>query len=338
MHIDRGIVDCDLPAELQRLLRQVPRGRVTTYGRLAAALGDRVAARWVGEYLVAHPHDESCPCHRVVRETGVAGLYITGDTDAKLTRLRTEGVPITAGRVDLADPFERFEGGAPLARLHAFQLEVPGRLRLAPLRREVRHIAGIDAAYRDRTSAVGAIVVVDAESLETIWSTTVPCEVRFPYISGYLAFRELPVMLRAWDAALRDGPPIDAVLIDGNGLLHPRRAGIACCFGLLVDVPVIGIGKSLLCGRVDLAGMRADEFRPVEHDGEQVGLAVRSGDRSRPVYVSPGNRCDVVSAARLAKRLMTGHRLPEPLHRADRLSKESVRRPAGKTCPGALRS
>lgn len=325
MDIDRGIADCDLPSELERLLRQVPRGRVTTYGRLARALGDRAAARWVGEYLVDHPHDGECPCHRVVRETGDVGLYLAGGSDAKLARLRNEGVRITAGCVDLADPFEQFVSSAPLARLHAFQLDVPGRLQLAPLRRDVRFVAGIDAAYRDRSSAVGAIVVVDAESLETIWSTTVPCEVRFPYISGYLAFRELPVMLRAWDAALRDGPPIDAVLIDGNGLLHPRRAGIACCFGLLVDVPVIGIGKTLLCGRVDLAGIRADEFRAVEHDGEEIGLAMRCGDRSRPIYVSPGNRCDVASAARLAKRLMTAHRLPEPLQRADRLSKAEVR-------------
>jgi deoxyribonuclease V len=199
---------------------------------------------------------------------------------------------------------------------------VPKRLQLAPLRRDVRFVAGFDAAYRDRTTAVGAVVVVDAESLETVWATTVICDVRFPYISGYLAFRELPVMLQAWDAAREAGPPIDTVLIDGNGYLHPRRAGIACCFGLLVDVPVIGIGKTLLCGRVDLAGMRADEFRAVRHDGEEIGLAVRSGERSRPIYVSPGDRCDVASAARVVKRLMTRHRLPEPLQRADRLSKE----------------
>jgi deoxyribonuclease V len=324
MDIDRGIVDCDLPAELQRLLQQVPRGRVTTYGRLAAALGDRTAARWVGEYLVDHPHDERCPCHRVVRETGDAGLYIAGDSDAKLSRLRKEGIRITAGRVDLDDPFEAFASSAPLARLHAFQLDLPTRLQLTPLGEGIRHVAGIDAAYRDGATAVGAIVVVDAESLETVWSTTVLSAVRFPYISGYLAFRELPVMLRAWDAARKDGPPIDAVLIDGNGRLHPRRAGIACCFGLLVDVPVIGIGKTLLCGRVDLAGMRSDEFRPVEHDGEQIGLAVRCGERSRPVYVSPGNRCDLASAARLVKRLMNRRRLPEPLQRADRLSKRSA--------------
>lgn len=323
MEIDRGIVDCDLPRELRRLLRQVPRGRVTTYGRLAAALGDRAAARWVGAYLADHPHGVRCACHRVVRETGEPGLYVHGDGAAKVARLSREGVAVTAGRVDLREPFEQFETSAPLSRLHAFQLGVPGRLTLAPLRQRVRYVAGIDAAYGAAPGrAVGAIVVVDRRSLAPVWSARVTCAARFPYISGYLAFRELPVMLRAWDAARKSGVPIDAVLIDGHGTLHPRRAGIACCFGLLVEPPVIGVGKSLLCGRADLAGMRGEEFRPVTHDGEVIGLTVRAGDRSRPVYVSPGNRCDLSSAARLVKGLMTGHRLPEPLHLADRLSRD----------------
>ena len=104
-------------------------------------------------------------------------------------------------------------------------------------------------------------------------------------------------MLRLWRDLTASRPIADVVLIDGNGILHPRRAGIAACFGLLADVPTIGIGKSLLCGRVDVEGLRAGETRPVVDRDELIGLAVKSTDRSRPIFVSPGNHCDIEQAA-----------------------------------------
>jgi deoxyribonuclease V len=327
--IARGIVDCDLPAELAALLQQIPRGRVTTYGLLAEGLGDPAAARWIGARLLDHPHFARCPCHRVVRGNGEAGLYIAGDTGAKLARLRREGVEIVDETVDLADPFCRFESTRPLARLTEFQHTVPARLKLTALRRSMKFVAGIDVAYFSSDEAVGAVVLVDVQSMETVWTTTVRASVRFPYISGYLAFRELPVMLQAWDALRESGQRVDAVLIDGNGTLHPRRAGIACCFGLLADVVTVGIGKKLLCGRVDLDGMTANDQRPVIDHGDLIGIAVKCRDGSRPIFVSAGNQIDVGSAATLAKQLMSDHRLPEPLQRADRMSKDAVRQIKG---------
>jgi len=323
--IARGIVDCDLPAELAALLRQVPRGRVTTYGLLAEALGDPAAARWIGARLLDHPHSARCPCHRVVRGNGDAGLYIAGDGEAKLARLKKEGVGVADGAVDLTDPFHKFASARPLARLTRFQHTVPARLQLSLLRRSVRYVAGIDVAYVCPDDAVGAVVLVDARSMETVWTTTVRAPVTFPYISGYLAFRELPVMLQAWDALRKSGQDVDAVLIDGNGTLHPRRAGIACCFGLLADVVTIGIGKKLLCGRVQLDQMTAVDQPPVVDDDDVIGIAVKRRNESRPIFVSAGNYIDVASAAKLAKQLMSDHRLPEPLQRADRLSKDAVR-------------
>ena len=324
--IARGIVDCDLVAELAALLRQVPRGRVTTYGLLAHALGDPAAARWIGARLLDHPHSARCPCHRVVRGSGDPGLYIAGDAQAKLARLRKEGVEVVGDVVTLSGPFDDFESSQPLARLTEFQRTVPAKLKLRPLRHDVRYVAGIDVAYVAPELAVGAVVLVDAESMETVWSATVRAPVRFPYISGYLAFRELPVMLQAWDALRTSDHAVDAVLIDGNGTLHPRRAGIACCFGLLAEVVTVGIGKKLLCGKVDLNAMCADEQRPVLDQGDLIGMAVKCRDESRPIFVSAGNHIDVASAARVAEQLMSDHRLPEPLQRADRLSKDAVRR------------
>ena len=181
--------DVDLPRALRRLLQQIPRGRVTTYGRLARALGDAAAARWVGQYLVEHPHPRGCRCHRVVRMTGDPGLYIAGDGAAKLARLQSEGVPIVGDRADVSHPFVAFDAPAPLADLLAFQRAVPDQLQFKPLRREPRLVAGIDAAYLPDGRAIGACVVVDAESMETVSATVATAQATFPYISGYLASR-----------------------------------------------------------------------------------------------------------------------------------------------------
>src|SRR5690606_5346439 len=100
----------DLPRELMRLLEQIPVGMVTTYGDAARGLGDVRAARWVGEYLLAHPHHEGCPCHRVVRTDGSVGLYCTRSSEAKIGKLRDEGVCVSRGRVDLQRyRFDRFQ-------------------------------------------------------------------------------------------------------------------------------------------------------------------------------------------------------------------------------------
>lgn len=318
------LLDCDLRAELTSLLVQIPAGHVTTYGALADGLGDRVAARWVGEFLLDHPHGPDCVCHRVVRRNGDPGLYIAGDAAAKLGRLATEGVRISDGRVVLDQPFTEFTGPATLRRLTEFQNGVRSRLDLRTSRRPIQHVAALDVAYLSPRRAVAACAVFESAPWRLIQTHEVETTATFPYISGYLAFRELPALLKLWRRVTAD-VSIDLVIIDGNGILHPRRAGIAACFGLLADVPTIGIGKSLLCGSVDLAGLCAGDSRPVLHHGDVIGLAVKSTDRSRPIFVSPGNHCELSQAAEIVQDLFAGHRLPEPLHQADRLTKQRVR-------------
>jgi len=317
--------DVDLPGDLERLLAQIPRGRFTTYGHLARALGDVKAARWVGQYLLEHDHRRSCNCHRVVRLTGDAGLYINRDPGAKLERLRVEGVTVNDGKLDVAEAFDAFESTAPLASLMKFQLGVPQCLSLRQGPGPLQRVAAIDAAYAADGAAVGAYVLVDADTLETIWSTTITAPATFPYISGYLAFRELPLMLRAWQTACEAGFAADAVIIDGNGILHPRRAGIAACFGLLADVPTVGIGKKLLCGSVASQHPHENDVQLVLHNEEPIGAAIQCTRTSRPIFVSPGNHFDIRGAASFVRRLFADHRLPEPLHRADRLSKSAAR-------------
>jgi deoxyribonuclease V len=313
----------DLPRELMALLAQLPRGCATTYGDLARALGDVRAARWVGEFLLDHPHGDDCPCHRVVRTGGEVGLYITRDSQEKIHRLAAEGIPVEDGRVDPKRLLtaQQFACDAPLARLLAFQDQVRSRLQLQPLRFEPRMFCGLDVAYPRGRPAVGAAVLLDAESLELKWSLRRERPAAFPYIPGHLSFREVPLLLQLWEAAREEGGPETVCFVDGNGMLHPRRAGVASCFGVLADAPTIGVGKSLLCGRVDTHAMSATETRPVEHDGEVIATAMKSRDASRPIYISVGNQMTLADASRLSRRCLTTHRVPEPIYYADRLSK-----------------
>ncbi|MFQ5731998.1 MAG: endonuclease V [Planctomycetaceae bacterium] len=314
----------DLPRALRDLLGQVPPSRVTTYGDLAEALGDIAAARWVGEFLRNHDHGNDCPCHRVVRRTGDVGLFIDRSSDAKTRLLRAEGVPVDDGRVDLRRfGFAEFQCDKPLTALAKRQRELPDRVRLVPLDGEPAIVAGVDVSYAG-TVAVAAYAAVDVDG-ELIASHTVRQPVRFPYISGYLSYRELPALSALLESLPRNAPQADVTFVDGNGILHPRGAGIATHFGVLTGRRTIGVGKKLLCGCVDLDGLDAPDSRPVTFEGRIIGAAVKSGDKSRPIFVSPGHRMTVDDSVRLTQRLFHGHRLPEPLFHADRLSREAAR-------------
>ena len=316
----------DLGAELAALLAQIPRGCVATYGDLAEALGDRAAARWVGEYLVDHSHSPGCPCHRVVLRTGEPGNYIAGGGAEKLKRLAREGVPAVDGAVDLDQHgFRQFDGPQPLAVLMEFQNELPDYVTLTPLAAWPERVIAVDAAYGSSGMGVGALSVTDTATGELLHSAAVQRPVRFPYITGYLAFREIELLRAVLAEAARLFDLPEVVFVDGNGRLHPRRAGIATQFGVLEDRPTIGIGKKLICGSVQLDGLKANESRPIEHAGEIVGAAVVATDSSSPVFVSPGNRVTLDDSVRLTQALFLGHRLPEPIFHADRLSKVSAR-------------
>ena len=315
----------DLDAELESLLQQIPEGQVATYGDLAYALGSRSAARWVGERLLDHPHATDCPCHRVVRSTGDPGLFIAAPAD-KIGRLKREAVPFRDGRVDLQRcRFDRFESSSPLAALLEFQESLPERTVLRPFPRTPELIAGVDVSYAEPGEAVAAYALVDSASGELVWSTTVRTPVCFPYIPGFLAFREIPALLGLFEQVVAESRVADVVFVDGNGILHNRFAGIATHFGVICNTRSIGVGKKLLCGSVDLDDMQAGEQRPVTYRDRVVGMAVKTKDSSRPIYISPGHKIDVADSVRLAQLLMTNHRLPEPLYWADALSRKTAR-------------
>jgi len=323
----------DLARALRELIAQVPRGRVTTCGALARALGNPVAARWIGHFTL---HDETarrCPSHRVVRAGGQLGGMIGGDERTKARRLAREGVEVRAGLVDLGRfGFDAFRSERPLEKLREVQEQLAGQATLRARRRLPRLVGGVDVAYPGGDRAAAAYALVERGSGKLVYSKTVLRRVTFPYVTTYLAFRELPVLLALLDEVRAEGRLAEVVLIDGSGLLHPRQAGIATHLGVVAGLPTVGVTKKLLCGRVDVEGMRPGESRPVVHEDRPVGVALRSTAGSRrPIFISPGHRVDLAFAERLVRELVRGHRLPEPLYQADRLSRVAAR---GARAPG----
>ena len=182
-----------------------------------------------------------------------------------------------------------------------------------------RLIAGVDVHFsRNGQTAFAAAVLLDAVSLEIVQSVQSAAPVRFPYRTGFLSFREVPVAMRA--LGLLDAAP-DLVMVDGQGRAHPRRFGLACHLGVLLDKPTIGVAKSRLLGRFAGPGAEPGDHTPLEDKGEIVGAVLRSKRACRPLFVSVGHRIDLGTAVAWMMRTTQRHRLPEPTRLADSLSR-----------------
>jgi deoxyribonuclease V len=182
----------------------------------------------------------------------------------------------------------------------------------------VRYVAGADVAFLSPGRARAAVVLLAYPELEVMSQAVAEVGVTFPYIPGLLAFREAPALAQAF-ASLE--PPPHLVVVDGHGLSHPRRFGIACHLGLMLEVPTIGCAKSRLCGQHGPVPQPRGQWTPLDDDGETIGLVVRTKEGTAPVYVSPGHMIGLEEAARWVLALCRGHRLPEPTRLADLLSK-----------------
>lgn len=183
-----------------------------------------------------------------------------------------------------------------------------------------RTVAGADvSASRFSRRGFAGVVVLDAATLAPVARAAVEEELRMPYVPGYLAFRELPPLLAAWER-LETRP--DVLLWDGQGLAHPRRFGVACLGGMLLDVPSLGCAKSLLVGEHGPLGTERGATAPIVHRGETVGMAVRTRAGTRPVYVSVGHRIDLETAVGVVLSAAPRFREPETTRQAHRLVNE----------------
>ena len=180
---------------------------------------------------------------------------------------------------------------------------------------EIRFVAGADMAFDPETEvAFAGVIVYGFPGFEEVERRMARRQLRFPYIPGLLSFRESPVLLAAF-ARLRTEP--DLILIDGHGLAHPRRFGIACHIGILFDKPTIGCAKSRLVGEHQEPGKKAGSTTSLMLEGERIGVVLRTRDDVRPIYVTTGHRVSLDSAVALVKQCLDGFRIPKPTRQAD---------------------
>jgi len=180
----------------------------------------------------------------------------------------------------------------------------------------VRFVAGADMALtKNPPRAYAGVVVLSFPDLNVVEECGSVSDLTFPYIPGLLAFREAPALLKAF-ARIRQEP--DLVMIDGQGLAHPRACGIACHIGLWLDKPTIGCAKSRLFGAYQAPSIKRGSWTPLTgNQGEVIGAAVRTKDKTNPVFVSAGHKIDLSSAIHYVLACSQGYRIPEPTRRAD---------------------
>jgi len=206
-------------------------------------------------------------------------------------------------------------------KAHEIQRTLSERLiREDQLPNTINYVAGVDVAYIGPFS-IGAVIVSDFNSGLLIERKIASQRTRFPYIPTLLSFREIPPVTSAIKK-LKTWP--DIFLVDGQGIAHPYRLGFASHLGLILNVPAIGIAKSLLCGKVEAS--KDDGWNPIIHEGEVVGAAVITKLGYKPVYVSIGHKISLETAVRIVIRCIKNHRIPEPLRQAHIVANEEKRR------------
>ncbi|HVK06692.1 MAG TPA: deoxyribonuclease V [Armatimonadaceae bacterium] len=179
----------------------------------------------------------------------------------------------------------------------------------------IRTVAGVDCSLRGEGQA--AIVVLSWPDLAPVETAVATAPLAFPYVPGLLSFRETPLVLAAL-ARLETAP--DLLMIDGQGLIHPRRFGIACHVGVLTGIPSIGVAKSPFVGKNEEPGPEPGDWSPVVDRGEVIGAALRTRARVKPLYVSLGHRIDLPTALEFVTRATRGYRLPETTRAAHNLA------------------
>ncbi len=198
------------------------------------------------------------------------------------------------------------------------QISLAGKVEFKPVRKKVKLVAGIDCAlggspriFRGRGAKriYAAVVVLKLPQLELVETVGADAELTFPYIPGLLSFREAPVCIEAVKK-LRNRP--DVFMIDGQGIAHPRRLGLAAHLGLFFDTPTIGCAKSRLIGDYEEPPAQKGTYSPLTDKEEVIGAVLRTRNNVKPVFVSVGNKCRLEGAIGITLACTTKYRLPEP--------------------------
>ena len=210
------------------------------------------------------------------------------------------------------DGIHGFDLSPPQAR--RLQEELASRVVAGPALdlQGVRRVAGADVST-EGDMAFATVAVLDFPGLSVVEVQGFEAPLRFPYVPGLLSFRELPSVVGALEKVEAE---VDALILDAQGIAHPRRMGLASHLGIFLDVPTVGCAKSLLVGSFQEPGREKGSATDLVHRGEVVGRVVRTRDGVSPVYVSVGNGIDLASSVELVLACCTKYRLPETTRRA----------------------
>jgi deoxyribonuclease V len=195
------------------------------------------------------------------------------------------------------------------------QIRLRERMIITPLEPPPRFVAGADCAFsKDKQTIFAAAVVYDCETQRVVEISHAVRPAEFPYVPGFLSFREGPAVLQAIRALKHE---FGAILFDGHGFAHPRRCGIASHLAIELGKPGIGVAKSRLIGTFGKLAENAGATTALMDGDEQIGVVLRTRKGIRPVFVSIGHRVDLVSAVKLVLACCTRYRIPEPTRQAD---------------------
>jgi deoxyribonuclease V len=201
------------------------------------------------------------------------------------------------------------------------QSELAALVRVEKNMTEIKLIAGMDVAYDKKSNlAFATAVLYTFPELALIAKTFVKRTIDFPYIPGLLSFRELPPLLDAL-AKLRTVP--DMILIDGQGICHPRGLGLASHLGVVTSIATIGAAKSRLCGVFNEPSKAKGSYSQLYLNGVQVGVVIRTRDNVKPIYVSPGHMCDIDDTIKIMLACCKKYRIPEPQRMAHNIASEA---------------
>ena len=208
------------------------------------------------------------------------------------------------------------EGGLSVSRAFDVQKELSKRVIRERQSGELKTVAGADiSVLKNEKKLICGIILFSYPDLTEIERVYTVSDEKFPYIPGLLAFREGPAIIETFKK-LKQRP--DLLIIDGQGIAHPRGFGIACHVGVLLDIPAMGIAKKRLYGVYDEPGEKRGSSSPLQSkEGEVIGSVLRTRDNTKPVFVSPGHKLDPESARDIALECARGYRIPEPTRQAD---------------------
>ncbi len=313
----------DLYEFIYELVKQVPSGKVTTYKLLAEALGDKIAARSVGFILNKNEDFDTIPCYRVIRSDGSLGGYKLG-IEEKIKKLIKDGIIIKDNKVVNLEKylFYPISKEKPLRKLREYQEILKNYINVNGISEE--NLSKVEKVYafdvhsyekKNKEISIGVLVEYNLHKKKHTKTFSIKARMKIPYIPTYLSYREYYVFHKL---LIRYENEIDKrnsiFLFDGNGVLHPRKMGLATFIGILENLVSIGVAKKLLCGR------RKDSY--IYINNEKLGYILKLGRKE--FIISPGNKINLQQAIKFVKKLIMFNSI-YPLKLADKIARKRVK-------------